>query len=111
MCLGVQPSHTQNNPPLEEGDDLYVERVAKDFFPRFNGNININKINYSYDRMVDEPTNNRVKLENLTAFRFNNHQVEFPVAMTKTVDGGGNYTGDFIVLSLHKLHGDPDRLV
>jgi len=47
VCIGVMPSHTQNSPPLQEGDDLYVERVAKDFFPKFNGAVNINRVDYS----------------------------------------------------------------
>ena len=94
VSLGVMPTVTQG--PLAAGADLYVERIAKDFFPRFNGAININRFDYSYERWVDEPANNRVKLENLTAFRFNNPAGAFPLTVTRTT--GGTYTGDFIVL-------------
>jgi hypothetical protein len=95
VCLGVMPAITQG--PLTTGADLYVERIAKDFFPRFNGAININRFDYSYERLVDEPANNRVKLENLTAFRFNNPTGDFPLTVTKTADSP--YTGDFVALS------------
>ena len=95
VSLGVMPATSQG--PLTEGADLYVERIAKDFFPRFMGTININRVTYSYDRLVDEPASNRVKLEHLTASRFNNTISAFPLTVTKTT--GGNYTGDFIVLS------------
>jgi len=95
VCLGVMPTTTQG--PLNAGADLYVEQIAKDFFPRFNGVININRFDYSYERLVDEPANNRVRLENLTASNFNNPPGDFPLTVTKTT--GGIYTGDFIVLS------------
>ncbi len=95
VCLGVMPTTTQG--PLAAGADLYVERIAKDFFPRFMGAININRVNYSYDRLVDDPANNRVKLENLDASRFNNTITEFPLTVTRTTSG--TYTGDFIALS------------
>jgi hypothetical protein len=95
VIIGVMPATTQG--PLATGADLYVERIAKDFFPRFNGAVNINRFNYSYERWVDEPANNRVKLENLTAFRFNNPAGAFPLTVTRTT--GGTYTGDFIALS------------
>ncbi|MGD8292456.1 MAG: hypothetical protein PVF37_12180, partial [Desulfobacterales bacterium] len=93
--LGVMPATTQSS--LNEGGDLYVERIAKDFFPRFNGAININGFDYSYERLVDEPANNRVKLESLTASQFDNPAGEFPLTVTRTADSP--YTGDFIVLS------------
>ncbi|MCP4228819.1 MAG: hypothetical protein GY771_01540, partial [bacterium] len=99
VCLGVMPSHTQNYPLWEEGDDpydLYLERVAKDIFPRFNGAININRVDYSYDRLIDEPENNRVKLENFSATRFQNTIDPFPLTVSKTADSP--YTGEFIVL-------------
>ncbi len=95
VCLGVMPTTTQG--PLAAGADLYVERIAKDFFPRFMGAININRVNYSYDRLVDDPANNRVKLENLDASRFNNTITEFPLTVIRTTSG--TYTGDFIALS------------
>ena len=95
LCLGVMPSTSQG--PLTAGADLYVERIARDFFPRFNGAINVNRFDYSYDRLVDEPANDRVKLENLTASRFNNPDGAFPLSVTKTTDTP--YTGDFIALS------------
>ena len=95
ICLGIMPATTQG--PLTAGADLYVERIAKDFFPRFNGAININGFYYSYGRLVDEPTNNRVKLENLTASHFSNPPGDFPLTVSKTTDSP--YTGDFIVLS------------
>ncbi len=93
--LGVMPATTQSS--LNVGGDLYVERIAKDFFPRFNGAININGFDFSYERLVDEPANNRVKLESLTASQFDNPAGEFPLTVTRTADSP--YTGDFIVLS------------
>ena len=95
VCLGVMPASTQG--PLTAGADIYVERIAKDFFPRFHGAININRFDYSYERLVDEPANNRVKLENLTASQFNNPAGEFPLTVTRATDSP--YTGDFVVLS------------
>jgi hypothetical protein len=103
VAMGVMPTVTQG--PLAAGADLYVERVAKDFFPRFNGAININRVTYSYDRLVDEPGNNRVILQNLTASRFPNIKTDFPLTVTKTTSG--TYTGDFIVLSPRNLIAIP----
>ena len=88
VCLAVQPSHDHT---VSENGDLYVERVANEFFPRFNGAININKVDYSYERLVDEPGNNRVKLKNLTASNFSNTLTEFPLSIEKSLH--------FIVLS------------
>ena len=65
VCLAVQPTQTQNN--ISEGGYLYVEREAKDIFPQYHGAININRIDYVYESLIDEPANNRVRLENLTA--------------------------------------------
>lgn len=80
MCLAVEPSHDHI---VSEAGDLYIESVAKEFFPRYNGAININRFDYSYDRLVDEPENNRVRLTNLTAFRFRDPPYEFPLTITK----------------------------
>ncbi|MGD2188263.1 MAG: hypothetical protein PVI71_19200, partial [Desulfobacterales bacterium] len=95
VCLSVQPAFTQNN--LSEGDDIVVEPIAKDFFPAFGGAININRVNYSYERLVEE--GGQVKLQNISASAFQNTLPAFPLTVEKTSDAGGIYTGEFIVLS------------
>ena len=89
--LAVQPSHTHT---VFENGDLYVEQIAKDFFPRFNGAININRIDYSYERLVDEPANNRVKLTNLKTI-----SGAFPPSVTVTKKPSEPHKSDFIILS------------
>jgi len=95
VCLAVSPSQAQSN--LAEGDDLYVARDARFFFPPFNGAVNINRVDYAYERLVDDPDNNRVILENLTASQFPNTLPAFPLSVE--ADTGGTYAGDFVVLS------------
>jgi outer membrane protein assembly factor BamB len=98
VCLAVLassdfPSQTLNN----EGEDLYVEHEAINLLPPYYGAINIRKIDYVYERMVDEPGNNRVRLENISASMMPNTLTPFP--LTVEHKWNGNYTGDFIVLS------------
>ena len=98
VCLAVLassdfPTQTLNN----EGEDLYVEREAINFLPPYYGAINIRKIDYVYERMVDEPENNRVRLENISASMMPNTLTPFP--LTVEHKWNGDYTGDFIVLS------------
>jgi hypothetical protein len=69
VCLAVEPTQAQS---LNEGEDLFVFRDARLFFPPFNGAVNINRVDYAYERLVDDPDNNRVILENLTASQFPN---------------------------------------
>ena len=88
VCLLFKPSHDHT---VSENGDLYIEHIAKDFFLRFYGAININGFDYSYDRLIDELENKRVRLENLTAFRFRDPPYEFPLNITET--------GSFIVFS------------
>jgi outer membrane protein assembly factor BamB len=95
VCLGVQPAFTQNT--LSEGDDIVVQAIAKDFFPAFGGAININRVDYSYERLVEE--GGQVKLKNISVSGFRNTLPAFPLTVEKTSDGGGTYTGEFIVLS------------
>jgi hypothetical protein len=95
--FGVMPTFTQG--PLAAGDDLYVERIAREFFPRFNGAVNINRIDYSYERLVDEPANDRVKLKNLTVSGMENTETPFPLTVNRTFNNEGNFSGDFIALS------------
>jgi outer membrane protein assembly factor BamB len=95
ICLAVEPSQAQAN--LAEGDDLYVARDARLFFPGFNGAVNINRVDYAYERLVDDPDNNRVILKNLTASQFPNTLPAFPLSVE--ADTGGTYSGDFVVLS------------
>jgi hypothetical protein len=95
--FGVIPAFTQGS--LAAGDDLYVERVAREFFPRFNGVVKINRFDYSYERLVDEPANNRVKLKILTASHLDNTDDPFPLTVDRTFNNGGNFSGDFIALS------------
>lgn len=94
VCLAVEPTHSQLI--NEEGSNLYVEREAKDFLPQYNGAIEISRVNYVYERLVDEPGNNRVRLENLSYSKMPNSKDALPEVV---VEYNGNYTGDFVVLS------------
>jgi hypothetical protein len=89
--LAVQPSHTHT---VSENGDLYVEHDAKNFFPRFNGAIKINSVDFSYDRLIDEPANNRVKLTNLDTI-----SGSFPGTVSVTRNTSDAHASDFIVLS------------
>jgi outer membrane protein assembly factor BamB len=95
LCMAVRPSESTQT-ILVEGEDLYVERVAKEFFPPTNGAININRIDYLYRRLVDEGS--RVKLEDLSASSMPNQLTPFPLTV-ENKNTGTYYTGDFIVLS------------
>lgn len=95
VCLSVQPAFTQG--PLNEGNDIVVDPIAKDFFPAFGGAININRVDYSYERLVEE--GGQVKLKNISAANFQNVLPAFPLTVEKTTDAGGTYNGEFIVLS------------
>ena len=95
VCLAVEPSQAQAG--LNEGDDLFVVRDARLFFPAFNGAININRVDYAYERLVDDEANNRVILENITASQFPNVLPAFPLNVEGDV--GGTYSGDFVILS------------
>jgi hypothetical protein len=94
VCLAVEPSEGRT---INEGGDLFVVRDARLFFPPFNGAVNINRIDYAYERLVDDPANNRVILANLTASQFPNTLPAFP--LTVEADIGGTYSGDFVILS------------
>ncbi len=91
IVLAVRPSSPQG--PLSEGDDLFVVRDARLFFPKFNGAVNIDRVDYAYERLVDDPAGNRVILQNLTASQFPNTLAAFPL------DVAVGTTGDFVVLS------------
>jgi outer membrane protein assembly factor BamB len=95
VCLGVQPAFTQSN--LSEGDDIVVAAIAQDFFPKFGGAININRVDYSYERLVEE--GGQIKLKNISTAGFRNTLTAFPLTVANTTDGGGTYNGEFIVLS------------
>ncbi len=95
VCLAVEPSQAQSD--LSEGDDLYVARDARFFFPPFGGAVNINRVDYAYERLEDDPANNRVILKKLTASQFPNTLPAFPLSVES--DTGGTYSGDFVVLS------------
>jgi outer membrane protein assembly factor BamB len=95
VCLGVQPAYTQSN--LSEGDDIVVAQIAQDFFPRSGGAININRVDYSYERLVEE--GGEIKLKNISTAGFRNTLPAFPLTVENTTDGGGTYIGEFIVLS------------
>ncbi len=68
VSLAVQPSNSQT---VSQNVDLYVEPIAKKFFPLVNGAIHIykdaavdiSKSVFSYERLIDE--DNRVKLTNV----------------------------------------------
>ncbi|NCF64141.1 MAG: hypothetical protein GWP58_14930, partial [Gammaproteobacteria bacterium] len=94
VCLAVEPTQAQS---LNEGEDLFVFRDARLFFPPFNGAVNIDRVDYAYERLVDDPDNNRVILENLTASQFPNTLPAFPLNVA--ADTGGTYSGDFVILS------------
>ena len=93
ICLAVLPTVTQ---AISEGSDLYVEREAKDFLPQYNGAIEIRRRNYVYEQWIDEPGNNRVKLENLSYSKMPN---TLPALTNVEVSWNGNYSGDFVILS------------
>jgi outer membrane protein assembly factor BamB len=95
ICLAVKPSKYSQS--LASGDNLYVQRVAKDFFPEYNGAISINRRNYVYERLVDTGDPNEVVLENITAVSMPNALT--PLWFTVTNPGDDPYSGEFIVLS------------
>jgi outer membrane protein assembly factor BamB len=99
ICLAVIP--TESSTTLIEGDDdnndLYIERHAIGFFPQFNGAVNINRYDYVYERLEDDPANDRALLVNLSASPMPNSSA--PSSVTVENKNNGNYAGDFIVLS------------
>jgi outer membrane protein assembly factor BamB len=97
VVLAVEPIGLDQN--IAEGGDLVVARDARFFFPAFNGAININRVDYAYERLVDDEANNRVILENVTASQFPNTLPTFPSPILSRGTGGSPYDGDFVVLS------------
>ncbi|UCD80707.1 MAG: hypothetical protein JSW26_04540, partial [Desulfobacterales bacterium] len=87
ICLAVRPTSDQT---INDGENLYVAEEAKDFFPEYDGAINIKGFDYVYKRMVHEPANNWVKLENVTASAMPNVGAPSQIDVSST---------DFIVLS------------
>ncbi|MGD8613015.1 MAG: PQQ-binding-like beta-propeller repeat protein [Desulfobacterales bacterium] len=96
LVLGVAPTATQT---ITEGQNLTVARDARFFFPPFNGAINIDRVDYAYARLVDDPDNDQVILENVTAYQFTNTLPTFPVPTVSKGSGSGTYDGDFVILS------------
>ncbi|MDJ0985785.1 MAG: PQQ-binding-like beta-propeller repeat protein [Desulfobacterales bacterium] len=95
LVLGVEPTEDRT---INEGGSLYVARDARHFFPKFNGAININRVDYAYARLVDDGS--KVILENVTASQFpppTPPLSAFP--LTVDADSGGTYDGDFVILS------------
>ncbi len=101
ICLAVKPEQSKSPQTLSEGGNLYVERVAKNFFPDYNGAVNIQSVDYVYERLDDpEPLSNWVLLVNLSAAPMPNITVPSSVLIEHTYNGAeGTYDGDFIVLS------------
>jgi outer membrane protein assembly factor BamB len=97
VVLAVEPIGL--NQDIAEGGDLVVARDARFFFPAFNGAININRVDYAYERLVDDEANNRVILENVTASQFPNTLPTFPSPILSRGSGGSPYDGDFVILS------------
>jgi hypothetical protein len=97
VVLAVEPIGPDQD--IAEGEDLYVARDARLFFPAFNGAININRVDYAYERLVDEEANGWVKLENVTASQFPNTLPAFPSPILSRGTGGSPYDGDFVILS------------
>ena len=99
VVLAVEPIGLDQD--ITENGDLYVARDARFFFPPFNGAININRVDYAYARLVDDPANNRVILEKVTADQFPNTFDPFPsTPLTLSRGPGGSpYPGDFVILS------------
>jgi hypothetical protein len=96
IALAVEPTPAPQS--LNEGENLYVVRDARLFFPPFSGAVNIHRVDYGYERLVDDPANNRVILENLTASQFPNTLTAFPLNVVGD-SGGSPYAGDFVILS------------
>ena len=100
VCVAVQP--TESTTTIIEGndlnDDLYVERWAKDYFPKNWGAINIRRWNYVYERLVDDPANNRARLENISVSSMPN-TLPPPSSLIVQNTTNGTYSGDFIILS------------
>jgi hypothetical protein len=97
VVLAVEPIGL--NQDITEGEDLYVARDARFFFPPFNGAININRVDYAYARLVDDEAGGRVILENVTASQFPNTLPTFPSPILSRGTGGSPYDGDFVILS------------
>jgi outer membrane protein assembly factor BamB len=90
VCFSVQPTISQS---INPGGNLYVQRFPEGVFPHQWGAINIGRIDYVYERLVDEPANNRVVLENISAASIPNKEDPFPTPR-REVDNT-----DFIILS------------
>ena len=94
LCLAAEPTAIQT---INAGDNLFIVEEARHFFPAKDGAINIGRFDLVYSRMVHESSNNRVRLENITAASMPNSSSPFP--LTVDYSSFGTYSGDFIVLS------------
>jgi len=95
VCLAVKPAFTQT--VLNDGGDLYVDSDAKNIFPQHHGAININRIDYVYESLIDDVGNpDRAILTNLSA-PMPNTLTPFPFSVDYNTDSP--YTGDFVILS------------
>lgn len=95
ICLMAKPTETRT---ISDGGNLYLEEEARYFFPANDGAININRIDYVYERLVHDVNNGRVILEGVSASTMPNRDAPFPLTVENTYSGGV-FTGDFIVLS------------
>lgn len=93
ICLAVRPTSDQT---IIDGEDLYVAEEAKDFFPEYDGTININRVDYVYKKLHHEPANNRVMLEKVSVSAMPN--VETPPSISVKNTGPWDLR-DLIVLS------------
>ena len=107
ICLAALPTESRT---ISDGGDLYLQEEARRFFPAQDGAININRIDYVYERLVPDLDNNRVILEGVSASTMPNTGTPFPLTVDNTYSSG-IFTGDFIVLSPPKLHHHCDRVL
>ncbi len=95
ICFAAKPTETRT---ISDGGDLYIQEEARHFFPEKHGAININRIDYVYERLIHDSANNRVILEGVSASTMPNRLPAFPLEVDNTYSGS-LFTGDFIILS------------
>jgi type II secretory pathway pseudopilin PulG len=96
VCIAVKPTSSQTISP---GGNLTVQRFPKEIFPSQWGTININRIDYVYEKLSDDSANNQVILENISASSMPNKEDPFPGDGEGTEDVLFVDNGYFIVLS------------
>jgi hypothetical protein len=88
VCLGVQPAEDQT---VSDGGTLYIDLKARSFFPKFNGAINIQHLDYYYEERIDDVSNNRVELSGLIVPPESQNNLPVSAANDYVVLTTGNY--------------------